>query len=204
MKYCCDCGAATTRQWVQFDARYRCVCTSCGATHYENPRVIVCCVVSWKDEILFCRRSQDPARGQWTVPSGYLECGETLQEGAARETLEETGVRVDPLKLELYSVMNLTEINQIVISFRTAFSKKPVVTAGEECLDAAFMSEREIPFIQMAWASGIENSAYRFFEELRTGRYAIQLLTVGPGTARYSRIREYQLMSEPPVKSLVD
>ena len=146
-------------------------------------------MVSWKDEILFCRRSRDPACGQWTLPSGFLECGETLQEGAARETFEETGVRVDPLELELYSVMNLTAIDQIVISFRTTFTKKPVVTAGEECLDAAFMSEREIRLAEMAWADAVGNSPHRLFEELRSGQYSIQLFTAGSTVALDSMIR---------------
>ena len=65
-----------------------------------------------------CRRAEEPAVGQWAVPTGYLEMGETLEEGAARETREETGVVVDPARLELCSVINMTSIRQVGIIFR--------------------------------------------------------------------------------------
>ena len=48
------------------------------------------------------RRAQPPAVGQWAIPTGYLEFGESLEHAAARETWEETGVVVAAEKLELY------------------------------------------------------------------------------------------------------
>jgi len=61
-----------------------------------------------------CRRSQEPAIGQWVLPSGFLECGETLEQGAARETFEETGVSLDPNQLDLASIINITAIDQVI------------------------------------------------------------------------------------------
>jgi ADP-ribose pyrophosphatase YjhB (NUDIX family) len=190
MKYCNDCGALNTREWVSTDARQRSVCTSCGATHYENPRIIVCCIVSWREELLFCRRAQDPGKGQWTLPLGFLECGETLEEGAARETFEETAVRVDPAQLELSSIMNLTAMHQVVMSFRVALNEKPSVTAGPECLEAGFMSERQIAQAQLAWAC---MSAGDFFKLLRTQRQSIKILTLRTTGAPLLHVREYLL-----------
>src|SRR5579862_3583106 len=86
MKYCNECGAAVARRWIDHDERERYVCLSCGTVHYENPRVIVSCMVCVADKLLMCRRAQEPGRGQWAPPAGFLECRETLQQGAARET----------------------------------------------------------------------------------------------------------------------
>src|ERR1700733_537204 len=113
MKYCSSCGAPVIRRLVSADGRERLVCTSCATTHYENPRVIVGCVACWRDTILLCRRGQDPAIGKWMIPSGFLECGETLEEGAARETFEETGVVLDSACMHLHAAIDLVHIGQI-------------------------------------------------------------------------------------------
>ena len=74
--------------------------------------------------------------------------------------------------------MDLPAINQIVITFRTAFEEKPIIAAGDECLDAKFMSEREISGLRVAWGSVIGNSPQRFFDQLQSGMYSIELHTV--------------------------
>jgi ADP-ribose pyrophosphatase YjhB (NUDIX family) len=193
MKYCSECGAPVALRWVVSEARDRYACPNCGITHYQNPRVIVGCVVSWRDKILFCRRSHEPGRGQWMIPLGFLECGETLEEGAARETLEETGVYVDPADLALCSIINMTAINQVAISFRTAFVDKPAIQARQECSEVAFMSEDEIVGDELAWASSMGNGPRKFYEELRSGNYSIQLITLGSVSGGEPCSREYKL-----------
>src|SRR5579859_1284507 len=116
MKYCSECGRSLAQRWIVAEQRERTVCESCGITHYENPKVIVCGIVCWRDKLLLCRRANEPGKNKWMVPGGFLECGETLESGAARETREETGVIVDPNDLALYSVVNMTAIQQILIS----------------------------------------------------------------------------------------
>jgi ADP-ribose pyrophosphatase YjhB (NUDIX family) len=195
MKYCSNCGHAVTRQWIAADARERYVCPLCATTHYQNPRIIVSCAVCWHDQILMCRRSQEPALGQWTVPSGFLECGETLEEGAARETLEETGVVIDPASLNLYSVVNLPAIDQVLISFRLALATKPAVRPGPECLEAAFLCESEIPPELFAWRTMMGNRPQRVFEEVRSGQFTIQQITIGALPGENLASREYLIRS---------
>jgi ADP-ribose pyrophosphatase YjhB (NUDIX family) len=142
-----------------------------------------------------CRRAQEPARGQWTVPSGFLECGETLEEGAARETFEETGVIIDPGSLNLYSVVNLTAMEQVAISFRVTCETKPSVRPGPECLDAAFVSESEIPFELFAWRTVMGNRPQRFFSEVRSGQFTIQQITIDPFRRNGVESREYTIGS---------
>jgi ADP-ribose pyrophosphatase YjhB (NUDIX family) len=196
MKFCAECGLALERQWVSREGRERHVCTACGTTHYQNPRVIVGCFVSWRDQLLMCRRAQEPARGLWTVPAGYLECGETMEEGAARETLEETGVVVDPASLELSLIINMTAVQQVTVAFRVELADKPVLCAGAECLEAAFVSEHEIPSAQIAWHRFWGEGLKRFFRELRSRHYTIQLTTLGPDHGAGFNAREYKIAGD--------
>jgi len=193
MKFCSECGLAVAPRWICQDQRERYFCPSCGTIHYQNPRIIVSCVVCWGSQALLCRRSQEPARGQWNVPAGFLECGETLEEGAARETFEETGVIVDPRDLELHSVMNMTALEQVAIQFRVSLTSKPEVRCGPECLDVAFMSQEEIPFHQVAWRASMGDRPQRFFDEMRLGRFTIQLISIASAEGLGFRSREYTI-----------
>jgi 8-oxo-dGTP diphosphatase len=65
----------------------------------ERPLVGVGGVVIEDGRALLIRRASEPLRGEWSIPGGMLELGETLQEGCARELLEETGLKVRVLEL---------------------------------------------------------------------------------------------------------
>jgi 8-oxo-dGTP diphosphatase len=65
----------------------------------ERPLVGVGGVVIDKGRALLIRRASEPLRGEWSIPGGMLELGETLEQGVARELLEETGLQVRVLEL---------------------------------------------------------------------------------------------------------
>lgn len=195
MRYCSECGNPISRQLVAGDGRERYACAACGTIHYQNPRIIVCCIVHSSDKILMCRRAHEPALGQWTLPSGYLECGETLEEGAARETLEETGIAVDPSELELYAVSNMTAIEQIAVTFRLEVGAEPVVHAGAECCEVAFLTEEQTHQNEIAWRESFGDGPRRFFQELRSRHFTIQLSTLGSKSGDDFRSREYPIAS---------
>jgi ADP-ribose pyrophosphatase YjhB (NUDIX family) len=179
MKYCGECGMKTERKWIEADGRLRDVCESCGITHYQNPRVIVASIVHCADRVLMCRRAQEPGRGQWFMPTGYLECGETMEECAARETREDTGIVFEPADLKLASIINLTAIDQISIAFRIELDSEPVITCGPECLEAAFMAEERVLNEELAWRNSLGTAPGTFFQELRSGMFTIKVITVG-------------------------
>lgn len=60
----------------------------------DAPRVAVGAVILHQDKVLLVLRGQAPAKGQWAIPGGSVELGETLQTAAEREVMEETGLRV--------------------------------------------------------------------------------------------------------------
>jgi ADP-ribose pyrophosphatase YjhB (NUDIX family) len=193
MKYCSECAKPVELRWAGQEGRERHVCTSCGTIHYRNPRIVVACALFWRDKLLLSRRANEPARGKWIVPSGYLECGETLQQGAAREALEETGVMVEPAALELYSVMDMPAIEEVYVTFRAELHGMPAMHAGPECMDVALLSEDELPLSELAWLESLGDATHRFFGQVRSGKFAIYLASLDGGGGNRLKSREYAL-----------
>lgn len=133
------------------DNRTRDVCDTCGFVAYSNPKVVVGSVLSDAGRVLLCRRAIEPRRNFWTLPAGYLETGETLEEGAAREALEEAGaaIRIDGV-LGLYS---LSRIGQVQVMFRATFDGPVRFDAGEESLEVRLFAWGEIPWDEIAFPS---------------------------------------------------
>ena len=97
------------------DNRERTVCDNCGMIFYENPKVVAGCLLVWKDKILLCKRATEPRAGYWTLPAGFLENQESIEEGALRETEEEAKLRVSNVKL--FTVLSVPHIDQIYTFF---------------------------------------------------------------------------------------
>lgn len=127
----------------------RFVCESCDRIHYENPRIIVGCLPRAADgRVLLCRRSIEPCYGLWTLPSGFMENGETLEQGALRETWEESRARCRIVRL--YAAFSLAHINHIYFLFLAdmldyQFGPTP------ESSDVALFAVGEIPWDELAF-----------------------------------------------------
>jgi ADP-ribose pyrophosphatase YjhB (NUDIX family) len=97
LNHCSRCGAELVYGPLDGEHRHRLACPSCGHIAYVNPRLVVTTVpVTEAGEIVLIRRGIEPAIGAWAQPGGFLEVDETVHEGAIRETLEETGLLVEP------------------------------------------------------------------------------------------------------------
>jgi ADP-ribose pyrophosphatase YjhB (NUDIX family) len=95
LNHCTKCGGRLQMARVVGEERERLVCGDCGHIAYLNPRLVVSTIPVTDDgEVLLIRRGFEPGRGLWAQPGGFLEVDETATEGAIRETLEETGLRV--------------------------------------------------------------------------------------------------------------
>jgi len=144
------------RRIPQGDQRERMVCAECGHVAYENPKVVVGSVVVSADAVLMCRRAIEPRLGYWTLPAGYLELGETLEEGARREALEEA--HADIALDGILAVFSIARIDQIQVIFRARFAGQPRIAPGPESLEVALFpwdripSSEHIAFPSVRWA----------------------------------------------------
>jgi ADP-ribose pyrophosphatase YjhB (NUDIX family) len=176
MKFCSNCGAPVTRKVPPGDSLPRYVCDACNTIHYQNPRMVVGCIVEWDDRILLCRRAIEPRYGLWTVPAGYMENGETMHQGAIRETLEEATARVEVGPL--YAIYNIPHINQVYILFRARLLEHDF-RAGAETLDVNLFAERDIPWDQLAFAT-VRNTLTHYYADRRAGEYKFHMGTIEP------------------------
>jgi ADP-ribose pyrophosphatase YjhB (NUDIX family) len=139
------------RRTPEGDDRERMICADCGHIDYQNPKVVVGTVVAFNEKILMCRRAIEPRRGFWTLPAGYLELGETLEEGAVREAMEEASasISIDGVM----AVFSVARIGQVLVIFRGRFAdpKAPVFSAGPESLEVALFEWDAIPWDDIAF-----------------------------------------------------
>jgi ADP-ribose pyrophosphatase YjhB (NUDIX family) len=150
MEFCTNCGQNLVFEIPAGDNRPRHICRHCGKIHYENPRIVAGCVVTYQDSILLCKRAIEPRTGYWTVPAGFMENGETLPEAAARETLEEAMADVEIGVMS--TVVDVVRAHQVHIFFEGVIAE-PVFGAGEETLEARLFEPDDIPWSEIAFPS---------------------------------------------------
>jgi ADP-ribose pyrophosphatase YjhB (NUDIX family) len=148
MKYCSLCGHKVVLRVPEDDHRMRSVCTHCDHIHYENPRVITGTLPVWEGKILLCKRGIEPRLGYWTLPGGFLENGESLVDGALRETEEEACAQVIPT--QLISIISLPTVNQIHC-FHLADMVSPAFATTPESTEIALVALEDIPWDDIAF-----------------------------------------------------
>lgn len=148
--YCTSCASPLEYRIPAGDNRHRHVCPVCGHIHYENPRLVVGCVAEHEGRILLCRRAIEPRLGYWTLPAGFMENGETTVAAAQRETHEEALALVEALAP--FAMVNVAHISQVHLFYRGRLAQ-PTHAPGEESLETALFTEREIPWDELAFRS---------------------------------------------------
>lgn len=166
MNFCSHCGKPVQLRLPQGDHLQRYVCTSCGTIHYENPRLVVGCVPDHEGRILLCRRAIEPRRGYWTVPAGFMENGETLQQAATRESREEALVEVEIGSL--LSVVHVLRAHQVHVFFRATLPAAQFAP-GPESLEVELFDSGDIPWADIAFPS-TEFTLHRYLEDRAAGR----------------------------------
>lgn len=132
------------------DSLPRDICDRCGFINYVNPKIVVGSVVTHDDKFLLCRRAIEPRRGFWTLPAGFMEQGETTEEGARREAREEANA--DITVRDLLAIYNIPRIAQVQMMYRATLAE-PVFSAGEESLEVGLFAWDDIPWNELAFPS---------------------------------------------------
>ena len=148
MKFCSNCGSPVELRIPDGDHLPRFVCGVCNTIHYQNPRIIAGCVPEWDNKILLCKRAIEPRLGLWTLPAGFLENGETVEQGAMRETLEEANARIE--LADLYTMISLIHVHQVYMMYRARLSDLDF-GPGPESLEVRLFDESEIPWETLAF-----------------------------------------------------
>ncbi|MEY2700730.1 MAG: hypothetical protein RIQ52_1485 [Pseudomonadota bacterium] len=148
--FCTQCAAPLLRAIPEDDEHERDLCGGCGTVHYQNPKIIAGCIPVWEDRILLCRRAIEPRRGYWTLPAGFMEMNETLEEAAGREAREEAMADVEIG--QLYTMFSLAHISQVHVFFRGTL-KQPVYAPGRESLEVSLFGMHEIPWEELSFTS---------------------------------------------------
>ena len=167
MKFCANCAAPVVRRVPPGDTLQRWVCDQCGEIHYQNPKLIVGTVPEYQQKILLCRRAIEPRYGYWTLPAGFMENDETTGQAALRETLEESGAKVElgaP-----FTMISVPRVNQVHLYYRAQVRDlgfKP----GEETLEVAMFEEARIPWEEIAFRT-VGVTLKRWFADRAKGSF---------------------------------
>jgi ADP-ribose pyrophosphatase YjhB (NUDIX family) len=167
VKFCPDCGASVARQMPAGDNRERDVCTACGAVHYRNPRLVLGTIPIWGEQVLLCRRAIEPRHGYWTLPAGFMEVGESMQEGASRETLEEAGARVE--LGPVFTMLDVPHVEQVHVFYRARLLDLDF-EAGPESLEVRLFHEADIPWEDLAFRT-VSRTLRLFFAARAEGSF---------------------------------
>lgn len=115
-KFCPNCAAQLEYIAMLEDGgeKQRLRCVACGWTHWNNPTPVLAAVIQYQDRILLARNAAWPGR-RFALVTGFMEAGETPQEGIAREINEETSLVAS--ELHLIGVYDFQRMNQVIIAY---------------------------------------------------------------------------------------
>ncbi len=175
IKHCKNCGTAVVyRVPDDGDTKERAVCPNCITVHYENPLNVVGTVPYFGDKVLLCKRNIEPRFGKWTLPAGFMELGETLAQGAARETDEEAGAQFE---MEgLFSILNVPRVGQVHM-FYLARLTSDVFAPGFETIEARLFTEAEIPWEEISFRT-VKETLQRYFADRHSGTLAVHTVDI--------------------------
>lgn len=175
--YCAACGSGSvSRQYLAGEGCSRDVCGRCGYVVYDNPRTVVRCLGELSGDVLLCQRDHLPRSGLWSLPGGYVEKGETLEEAIRREVGEETGAQLS--KLHLFALYEIPQMGEIIMVFGARLLSRNVVR-GAETRTVRLFGRPDLPWSELAFPS--DQAALRAWSSLE----ADGLTAVTPRSAEF-------------------
>lgn len=170
--FCSHCGSAQlVRKVPEGDNLPRQVCEDCHTVHYQNPKIVTGCLPEWEDKVLLCKRAIEPRYGLWTLPAGFMENNETVEQAAVRETWEEAKATLE--QLSLYTMFSLPHISQVYIMFRAQLGDL-TFAPGTESLEVRLFSQDEIPWGELAFPV-ILRTLTHYFQDRASGQFSVHV-----------------------------
>jgi NAD+ diphosphatase len=151
--YCPECGKTGL---LTVDNK-KFLCGSCNFTLYKNVAAAGACIIESDGKILFVVRNKDPQKGFLDLPGGFIEPGETAEDGIRRECFEEIGLIPSEIQF-FHSFPNLYEYKDILYNtcdlfFIGRLEKSEFNIDKNEINDAIFIEKNKINFNQIGFPS---------------------------------------------------
>ena len=124
--------------------------------------------------MLLCKRAINPRHGLWTLPAGFLENNETIEQGAFRETLEETRTKVE--MRDLYLIFNIPQISQIYMIFLADVIQEDFGQTSES-LEVRLFGEDEIPWEQLAFPF-VPLALKNYFKDRQSNKFNLKIESI--------------------------
>jgi ADP-ribose pyrophosphatase YjhB (NUDIX family) len=169
-KFCPKCGQGLEAKSLKAGEPSRLVCGACSFVFYLDPKVAAGTITLVDGGVVLLRRGIDPQWGKWVFPGGFVDRGESVQDAAVRETLEEVRLRVSLTGiLDVYSFSG----NDVVLVVYAADVVGGELGVGDEAEDVKAFAPEQIPWPDLAFDStrdALRDYVHRFFPRVRVPR----------------------------------
>lgn len=167
-KYCPVCGSEHF-EVHNFKSKK---CRDCGFTYYANPcSATAAFIVNDRDEMLVVRRAKEPAKGTLDLPGGFVDMGETVEEGMIREIKEEIGLDVTNIEylfsspnVYVYSGMGVHTLDMDYLA--RVHGSVPAIKAADDAAEALWIPIAQVNPAEFGLTS-IRNAVIRFLKEYK-------------------------------------
>ena len=144
LEFCSNCGVKNKYGYINGNTRYHCI--KCNAIHYENPKPTATLICPRNEEILLVKRAEEPGKGLWGLPGGFIEKGESPEIAAVRELKEETQLDGKVIAfLGTYSTFNTIFGDIILIGMEVKINDWTNIQPGDDASDVEFFNIKKIP-----------------------------------------------------------
>ncbi len=160
-RFCPSCAAplALLSRMEDGGEKARLRCPACGYTHWNNPTPVLAAVIEYHGQVLLARNAAWTGK-MFALITGFMEAGETPQDGIAREIREET--HLDTTALDLIGVYDFQRMNQVIIAYHA-------VCTGNVRLSPELVEYRLYDYDKLrCWPAG---TGYALADWLRTRGY---------------------------------
>ncbi|TYP74912.1 NUDIX domain-containing protein [Paenibacillus methanolicus] len=147
--FCLKCGSALAEIDIDGTPRKACAGEGCGFIHWGNYSIGVGALVMKEGKVLLVRRAQEPGKGFWTNPGGYIEQLEPIQETIKREVYEETGIVAEATRIVALRDQP-RGIHNVYLAFAMTYASGDPKADGVEVDEAGFFSLEEMETMQVA------------------------------------------------------
>jgi len=142
-KFCPHCAGRLAPKILE--DRERLICQECDFIFYINPKVAAGALIEQEGRVVLVRRGIEPHIGSWTLPAGFAEYGETIEETAIRECREETGLDIELDKLlGVYSV-NSNFYGHLILVLYSGHVVGGELVAGDDASEAVLFAPTDLP-----------------------------------------------------------